>query len=280
MAHKNSDNREESHHPAAESARYAGIGGAVFFTGVLAALSGGYALFTAFQTWPAAVLFALIWGALIVNLNRYIVSSLKKDTGTHNAWLQVLPRFVLALILSLVIAKPLELYIFKPEIDSILADEKRDKAFRTEALFDLKIKKINERIAGIKTEKESLFNIRERLYQEYRCECDGACGTGKVGRGTDCEQKEAKYRQADQEYQTLKTENDRLMATARTEASAVDQQKKTARLQWSSISSDGLVARLEASGKLPFMPGLSIFLFILIVVIAPVLSKLLTPAGV
>lgn len=266
--------------PVAESARYAGIGGAVFFTGLLAALSGGYALFTAFQNWPAAVLFGLIWGALIFNLDRLIVSSLKKDAGTHNAWLQALPRFLLALILSLVIAKPLELRIFKPEIDSILADEKRDKAIRIEGLFDLKTKKINERIAGIKTETESLFNIRERLYQEYRCECDGTCGTGKVGRGTECERKEAKYQQADQEYQALKTENDRLIAAARSDALAVDQQKKTTLLQWSSTRSDGLVARLEASGKLPFLPGLFILLLILMVEIAPVLSKLLTPAGV
>ncbi len=256
------------------------LSGAVFLTGLLAALSGGYALFTAFHNWPAAVLFGLVWGALIFKLNRYIVSSLKKNTGTHNTWLQALPRFGLAFILSLVIAKPLELRIFKTEIDSILFDEKRDEAIRIEASFDLKIKKINERIAGIKTETESLFNIRERLYQEYRCACDGACGTGKVGRGTECERKEAKYRQADQEFQNLKTKNDRLIAAANADALAVDQQKKTALLQWLSTRRDGLVARLEASGKLSFLPGLSILLLIMMVIIAPVLSNLLTPSDV
>lgn len=206
------------------------------------------------------------------------MSSLKKENSSQNRWIQALPRFLLALVLSLVIAKPLELLIFKPEIDSILFDEKRDKSIQIEASFDLKIKKINDRITGIKAETESLYNIRERLYQEYRCECDGSCGTGKVGRGTDCERKEAKYIKADQEYQSLKTENDRLIAEAQTDAAAVDQQKKTALSQWSATRSDGLVARLDASRKLPFLPGLLIILLILIVSIAPVLWKLLKPA--
>jgi hypothetical protein len=265
--------------PASERAKYAGIGGAVFFTGLLAALSGGYALFTAFENWPAAVLFGLIWGALIFNLDRLIVASMKKEAGGRNPWLQALPRFLLAGILSLVIAKPLELRIFKPEIDGILAEEKREKTIRIEALYEVKLRKINERITGIKTETESLFTLREQLYQEYRCECDGTCGTGRVGRGSECARKEAKYRQADAEYQALKTENDRLIAAARSEAANVDIQKKTELMQWSATRSDGLVARLEASGKLPFLPGLFIILLILMVEIAPVLSKLLTPAG-
>lgn len=193
----------------------------------------------------------------------------------HHFLYQPLVRFLLAMVLSVVIAKPLELSIFKPEIDSILFHEKRDKAILIEASFDLKTKKINERIAGFKTETESLFNIRERLFQEYRCSCEGACGTGKVARRTECERKEAEYRQADQEFQALKTENDRLIAAAHSDASTVDQQKQAALLQWSSTRSDGLMARLEASGKLPILPGMSIFLLTLMLVLAPVLLKML-----
>jgi hypothetical protein len=193
----------------------------------------------------------------------------------HHFLYQPLVRFLLALVLSVIIAKPLELRIFKTEIDSILYNEKRDEAIRIEASFDLKTKKINERIAGIKTKTESLFNTRERLFQEYRCACEGACGTVKVARGTECEKKEAEYRQADQEFQALKTENDRLIDAALTDVSTVDQQKQVALSQWSSTRSDGLMARLEASGKLPILPGLSIFLFILMLVIAPALLKML-----
>ena len=254
-------------------------GAFVFFIGMLAAFSGGYALYVAFQSLCVALLFGLLWGAAISSLYRLIVSTIKKEASLSRQWMQAMPRFLLALVLSVVIAKPLELRIFNPEIDSILADEKRNEAIRIEGLYDLRIKKIDERIAGIKAETESLFNIRERLYQEYRCECDGACGTGKVARGTECERKEAKYRQADREYQALKSENDQLIAAARTDASGLDQKKKTALLQWSYTHSDGLVARLSAAQELPILPGFLIALFIFMLGIAPVLFKVLAQRG-
>lgn len=266
--------------PASESVKYVGIGIAVFFTGLLAALSGGYALYTAFNQVPAAILFGLIWGALIFNLDRLVVSSLKKDGPPGRQWIQAIPRFLLALMLSVVIAKPLELRIFKPEIDAVLAEDQIKQQQRTGALFDRNIAGLDKRIAGIKAETDRLFGIREHLYEEYRCECDGTCGTGKRGRGSECERKEQKYRQTDSEYQSLKAENDRLIASLRAEADLETTRKQTALAAQSTVRSDGLLARLNASGQLPFLPGFFIMLLILLVEIAPVLSKLLTPKGV
>lgn len=264
--------------PASEGARYAGIGGAVFFTGLLAALSGGYALFTVFGSVLAAFLFGLIWGTLIFNLDRLIVASMKKD-GEGNTWLQAIPRFLLAIILSVVIAKPLELRIFQPEINAILANSKRIQTERIEAGFDLKVKKVNQHINAAKAETAAFLQRRETLYQEYRCECDGTCGTGKTGRGSECARKELKYQQAQQEYEAAKTENDRLIAADRLELQTLEDTKAKEIQAWLDTRSDGLVARLNASSELPFLPGFSIILLILMVEIAPVLSKLLTPAG-
>jgi Domain of unknown function (DUF4407) len=44
---------------------YAGIGATIFLTAVLASLSGGYALWTVFQSSPYAISFGLLWGILI-----------------------------------------------------------------------------------------------------------------------------------------------------------------------------------------------------------------------
>lgn len=61
-----------------ETNKYVGIGGTVFFTGVLAALSAGYALYTVFESWYWAVAFGAVWGVMIFNLDRFIVSSMRK----------------------------------------------------------------------------------------------------------------------------------------------------------------------------------------------------------
>lgn len=265
--------------PSAEGNKYAGIGATVFFTGLLAALSGGYALFVAFKSLPGAVLFGLLWGAAIFNLDRLIVSTIKKETTPARQWRQAMPRLLLALVLSVVIAKPLELRVFKPEIDEILAAKQAEKLRRTEELFREKTAEVEKRIDRLKAETAGSFQVRENLYQEYRCECDGTCGTGRVGRGTECERKEAKYHQADREYQSLKAENDRLIAGARKEMAGVKLQETTALQEVRAMHAEGLVARLSGAAELPFWPGFFIALLILMVEIAPVLSKILAPAG-
>ena len=99
-----------------ESSKYAGIGATIFFTGLFAALAAGYALFTVFDNVWAAIAFGLLWGLMIFNLDRYIVSSMRKEGRTKSEWLMASPRLILALIISIVIAKPLELKIFEKEI--------------------------------------------------------------------------------------------------------------------------------------------------------------------
>jgi hypothetical protein len=103
-----------------ETNKYAGIGGTIFFTGLLAAISGGYALWTVFNELWAALLFGLIWGMMIFNLDRYIVSSMKKRERFLAEFTMALPRLVLAILIAVVISKPLELQVFNKEIQAEL----------------------------------------------------------------------------------------------------------------------------------------------------------------
>ena len=48
-----------------EQSKYAGLGGVIFATFVLAALSAGYAIYSVFGNWAWTLGFALIWGAII-----------------------------------------------------------------------------------------------------------------------------------------------------------------------------------------------------------------------
>lgn len=108
------ENYHTEHH------KYVGIGATIFFTGLFAALSGGYAMYFVFKGTALAGLFAvvfgLIWGLAIFNMDRYIVSSINKSASTGKQMLQATPRILLAIMIGVVISRPLELKIFDKEI--------------------------------------------------------------------------------------------------------------------------------------------------------------------
>ena len=100
--------------------KYAGIGGIVLFTAVFATLSASYAMYTVFENEFTAVGFGILWGLMIFNLDRYIVSSIKKTGTFWNQFFMAVPRLILATFLGIVISKPLELKIFEKEVNKQL----------------------------------------------------------------------------------------------------------------------------------------------------------------
>ena len=81
--------------PKSEQIKYAGIGGTVFFTAIMAFISGSYALFTVFDNMYIAMAFGIVWGLLIFNLDRFIVSTIKKQDNFWKEFLQATPRIIL-----------------------------------------------------------------------------------------------------------------------------------------------------------------------------------------
>ena len=138
-----------SRSPMQDRVKYAGIGGIVLCTGVLAAFSGGFAFHTIFGPKGEAIeisalttladtissaVFGLVWGLVIFNLDRFIISSTGKGDGTDeittSEWRQAFPRILIAVILGFAISAPLEIQILKSEIDAEL--QKYQTNFRQE----------------------------------------------------------------------------------------------------------------------------------------------------
>jgi hypothetical protein len=72
---------------------------------------------------------------MIFNLDRFIVSGMRKRTSSWSEWKLAFPRLVLAVLLAFVISKPLELKIFEKQQPGI--DRFNGMAARMDALGDL-----------------------------------------------------------------------------------------------------------------------------------------------
>ena len=109
-----------------EQNKYAGIGATIFFTAIMAFIASSYALYTVFGSMYTSISFGVIWGLLIFNLDRFIVSTIKKRDHFKTEFLQAIPRIILAVIIAIVISKPLEVKIFEKEINQVLLEQKNE----------------------------------------------------------------------------------------------------------------------------------------------------------
>ena len=111
-------------------AKYAGIGGTILFTALMACFSGGYALSYVFGKWWIGFIFGIFWGLLIFNLDRFIVNTMYSDGKVTISWQELksgLPRIIMAIFLGIVISYPLELKIFDDEIQVKIQDMKSNR---------------------------------------------------------------------------------------------------------------------------------------------------------
>jgi hypothetical protein len=276
-----------------ESNKYLGIGATVFFTGVFAALAGFYALYTVFQSWGIALIFALLWGAMIFNLDRFIVSSMRKKEQGWSEWKLALPRLVLALLLAVVISKPLELKLFEREINRKLDEQKI--AFIKQSKDSLA--KGFPEIQALETEKEALKGelsqaraYRDKLQQEYDAERFGektASTSGVVGLGTNAKKKEQQLDAAQDDLKALSIRNEAGIQELDVQIQAFRAKRQLEfEKQVPGIDGfDGFAARMDGLAKLTAeskaMATAELFLVLLFVAIetAPIFVKLISSRG-
>ena len=142
------NNRKVLRQCPTDYAKYAGIGGTILFTALMAMLSGGYALYTVFKSQTLAIFFGVFWGLLIFNLDRFIVNTMYSDGKVTISWKEFysgLPRIIMAVFLGIVISTPLELKIYEDGIDNEIEHMKDEElAKRTERL-DNEINELKQR---------------------------------------------------------------------------------------------------------------------------------------
>ncbi|MCG2461606.1 DUF4407 domain-containing protein [Flavobacteriaceae bacterium F89] len=269
-----------------ERTKYAGIGATVFFTAVMAFIASSYALYTVFDNLWTSIFFGIIWGLLIFNLDRFIVSTIKKRDSFKSELLQATPRIILAVIIALVISKPLELKIFEKEINQVLLEQKNELTLANEnqiaQQYTPKIAELDRQILNLKNEISTKESVTDALYDTYISEAEGTAGTKLLGKGPVYKEKRDKHDASLLELQQLKEANAQKISELEAQKvslqSSFDNQVSVSQPIIDGF--DGLMARINALGKLPWGPSFFIFLLFLAIETSPIIAKLLAPKGV
>ena len=268
-----------------EQNKYAGIGATVFFTAVMATLAASYALYTVFDNIYASIFFGLIWGLLIFNLDRFIVSTIKKSNSKWKELLQATPRIILAMIIAMVISKPLELKIFEKEINAVLLEEQNEMTLKNKEQiakqFEPEIAQLNNGIKLLKDEIATKETEVDALYDTYIAEAEGREGTKLLGKGPVYQEKRDKHDAALLELNQLKQDNGQKVLNNEAAIAQLQADWKQAELNSQPTISnfDGFMARIGALDKLPWLPSFFIFLLFLAIETAPIFAKLVSPKG-
>jgi len=184
-----------------EHNKYVGIGATIFFTALFASLSGGYAMYFVFNgdafAVGFAILFGLLWGTAIFNMDRYIVSSINKEGSTNQQIMQASPRILLAIMIGIVISRPLELKIFDKEIRQKLKTAylkgQHSKIDTLQKTYTQKYTMELSKTSDLKKEKDSLEKDINRSRAQLNEEVFGEKNnqtSGIVGYGTYAKQKQ------------------------------------------------------------------------------------------
>ena len=270
--------------------KYAGIGASVLTTALLAAVSGGYALYSTSVSLSLAFIFGAVWGLMIFNLNRFIISTLTGIDGTKpqlaaftEQLLKALPRFIMSIMISVVISIPLQLALFQKEIQQQIYQEQSapiEEIKQKIAVKEAEISSLNERL-----EFES--NRLNKLSDAYIAELEGKVGTGgtgKMGAGPVYRERLNQYKQAEEEFRARKAEIDRELSQKTSELAILkNQQEKLYQVlqnsQSSLLSKANALSNLVKSDHRIALFYYSILLLIILVDASPILAKLLTPRG-
>lgn len=266
--------------------KYLGIGATVFFTGVLAFFSSSYALFTVFDSYFMAVVFGLVWGLMIFNLDRYIVMSMKSNGQWWRDFLVAAPRLLLAVLLALVISKPLELKIFEKEINAevIIMEQEvfKNQEDGIKLRYDAQIAEQKNAIDILKKEISEKTKNRDDLSLIAIQEADGTGGSGQKNLGPI-------YRAKKADADAAQKELDDLLATALLQ---IQEKENNIKEMEAAISSeitslertryDGMAARMEALSRLGeksetiFLATIFITLLFIAIETSPIFVKLIS----
>jgi hypothetical protein len=272
-----------------ETGKYLGIGATVFFTGIFAALAAGYSLYTVFDNYFVAGIFGLLWGLMIFNLDRFIVSSMRKERKAGRELLMASPRLILAILISIVIAKPLELKIFDKEIQPELVVMEQQKTALQEAQVRLRFSasqdSLKKEIQSLKTEVAVQQLKRNELVLIAQQEADGTGGSKRKNLGPIYKVKKADVDKSEKELEDITQRNTARISELQASMTNYDNHVASEIASLEKSKMNGPAARIEALDRLTqessaiWWAHWFIVLLFIAIETSPVIVKLISSKG-
>lgn len=287
--------------------KYATLGGIVCATGFMAALAGGYAFYIIFKEKAAAItentsqlaeqstdiktallsiLFGIIWGLIIFNIDRFIVASTGKGDGTDAiTWGEfrgAIPRIIMGIIIAITISKPVELRMFETEIDVKLHEKQQieynNQIKKVEMNFRPEVERIEDEIEALRSEISLQRENLERKTTIFQAEMDGLSGSGKKGKGPSAREKERERDLAQTELDALIAKNEPKIENLIEDKNAAQNKIKLEKAKAENVANglNGLLERLHIAHEIAgFWITLFITLLFMAIELTPIFFKMM-----
>ena len=266
--------------------KYQGIGATILFTGIFSALSAGYALYTVFESYVVSTIFAIIWGMMIFNLDRYIVSGMRKKSNFLKELAMAAPRIILAVFIGIVIATPLELKLFESEINAEIGMMQQETYRQQDDLlkkrYEADTKVINDEITLLRNKLSKFDQERTARLSEALAEADGTGGSKIRAMGAIYKAKAKASDKAEQDYQLAYAEINPKLEQELAKLEVIESKRNAEMETLSRASLTGFASRLKALHRLSSaddairIAGIFISILFLIIECAPILVKLIS----
>jgi hypothetical protein len=264
--------------PRFEVNKYASIGLTVLFTTFLSVLSSYYAFSLIFDSNFLAIPLSLLWGCIIFNLDRYIVSTMRMNESKWREFLKSTPRLLIAFLIAIVISKPLEIKMFDSEIETYLNKEKIELSYNVGKKYSSDLRLLESKKLLLESDFQKQLRLRDKYYEEYKCECTGTCGTKIKGYGEECKSREKRYKLFLSELETNKLKKDSIIKLHSVEERKIKElvEKEILIIK---ANSYGLFDKIRALNSIDKFASIFILLIFIMVETAPLLTKLLSQKG-
>jgi hypothetical protein len=267
------------------------LGGIVFATGAMAGLAGGYAFYTIFSPKGSALedsihlptvalsfLFGIIWGLMIFNIDRFIVTSTGKGDGTEKiTWEEfksAIPRIIMGAIIAITISKPIEIRMFQTEINIKLKEKQIEQQTayieKTKKNFQIELDRNSKDLAKYEQEIQDKIARHKFLEAQYIEEARIiTVGPRALALKAQMEKVDEEIRNDKQNAEYLKLIKDKENIETRLDDALKESQKTADGL-------DGLLERIKLAHEVAgFWITLFITLLFLAIELTPIFFKLM-----
>lgn len=286
-----------------DQVKYLCLGGIIVATGLMAGIAGGYGFYTIFEpkgnalnsfktstdiagtydpidlaTMIKSIVFGIIWGLIIFNIDRFIISSTGKGDGTEDITKKelkgALPRLFMGAIIAMTISKPVEIRMFKTEIDIKLHEKQiqQQQVYKanTDSVFNSELAKKDLEIAKTEADLQNMHERYKSLEENYIEEARTiTVGPRALAVKAQMDGLGAEIRQLENNPDYLRVKNEKIDIEKHRKQKLDESDKVAAGL-------DGLLERIKISEEISG-PVISIFITLLFMAIelTPIFFKLM-----